>query len=128
MNGVIPTEVKEFILRNITSVEEMEVLFFLRDRRDSSWTADAISAHFRSSVPSIEQRLNDLQSRALVARGDAPESYRYWPREPVLEDLVAKLAKYYAERRISVIELIYTRPSDKLRSFADAFRIREEKD
>jgi hypothetical protein len=128
MSGVIPSEVKEFILRHITSVEEMEVLFFLRDRRDLSWTADAISAQFRSSVPSIEQRLNDLQSRALVARGDTPGSYRYWPKEPVLEDLVAKLAQCYAERRISIIELIYTRPSDKLRSFADAFRIKEETD
>ena len=128
MSSIIPSEVKDFILRNITSVEEMEVLFFLRDRRDSAWTAHALSAQLRSSLPSIEQRLNDLQSRGLVARGDAPGAYRYWPKEPALEDLVAKLAQYYAERRISIIELIYTRPSDKLRSFADAFRIKEETD
>jgi hypothetical protein len=125
MSGVIPNDVKEFILRNITSVEEMEVLFFLRDRRDSAWTAEEISARFRSSVPSIAQRLSDLQSRSLVARGDAPGSYRYWPKEPVLEEQVSKLSHFYAERRISIIELIYTRPSDKLRSFADAFRIKE---
>jgi DNA-binding IclR family transcriptional regulator len=128
MKSVIPTEVKDFILRNIASVEEMEVLFFLRDRRDSAWTAAALSAQLRSSVPSIDQRLSELLARGLVARGEASGSYRYWPKDAALEELVAKLAQYYAERRISIIELIYTRPSDKLRSFADAFRIKEEKD
>jgi hypothetical protein len=39
--------------------------------------------------------------------------------------MVETLAQEYAQRRFSVIELVFSRP-DAARSFADAFRLREE--
>jgi hypothetical protein len=46
---------------------------------------------------------------------------------PALDAAVAQLAKDYAERRVSVITLIFSKPVDKLRTFADAFRLRKDK-
>ena len=48
---------------------------------------------------------------------------RYGP-EPI--DDRSALDRAYAERRVTVINLIFSKPIDKLRSFADAFRIKKE--
>jgi hypothetical protein len=39
---------------------------------------------------------------------------------------VAALAAAYRESRVAVIQLVFARPSDPLRSFADAFRMRRD--
>ena len=36
------------------------------------------------------------------------------------------LAACYVDRRVTIIGLIYGRPNDPIRQFADAFRIRRE--
>ena len=47
--------------------------------------------------------------------------------DPELDQAVVRLAKDYAERRVTVITLIFSKPVDKLRTFADAFRLRKDK-
>ena len=47
-----------------------------------------------------------------------------WSNE--LDELVGSLEKVYEERRVSVITLIYSKPVDKVRTFADAFRLRKD--
>jgi hypothetical protein len=53
--------------------------------------------------------------------------YRYEPQRPELEQGLSALAKEYQERRVAVIEAIYSRPPDPVRTFADAFKLRREK-
>ena len=73
------------------------------------------------------------QFAELVARGlaapatDAPDAFRYAPIPPALDATLVQLAKDYAERRVTVITLIFSKPVDKLRTFADAFRLRKDK-
>ena len=43
-----------------------------------------------------------------------------------LHRAVAGLAREYAARRVTVIGLIFSKPVDKIRSFADAFRLRRD--
>jgi hypothetical protein len=59
-----------------------------------------------------------------VAEGPPP-TYRYAP-PPELHRSIAGLVETYRERRVSVINLVYSRPSDAIRSFADAFRLRKD--
>jgi hypothetical protein len=54
-------------------------------------------------------------------------TYVYRPESAELARLVDKLAEMYRERRVAVITAVYTKPIDKIRSFADAFRLRKEK-
>jgi hypothetical protein len=63
---------------------------------------------------------------AAAAEG-TPAQFRYAPRTPDLAGAVEELAQAYADRRVSVIGLIFAKPTDKLRSFADAFRIRKDR-
>jgi hypothetical protein len=40
---------------------------------------------------------------------------------------VNDLARAYAERRVNVIALIFSKPATSLRHFADAFRLRKDR-
>jgi len=67
-------------------------------------------------------------SRGLATpAGDAPDAVRYAPAPPALDATVVQLARDYAERRVTVITMIFSKPVDKLRTFADAFRFRKDR-
>jgi hypothetical protein len=114
---------RTFIKNNITSVEQIEVLLILHANPERVWTIDEISAILRSSSNSIRSRLLALEERDLAAPA-AEAGYRY-TASGRLNEMVEMLAEEYAQRRFSVIELIFSRP-DAARSFADAFRLRED--
>jgi hypothetical protein len=70
--------------------------------------------------------LDRLAVRGLLSVShERPPTYRYRP-PPELAATIAGLVELYGERRVSVINLIYGRPGDALRSFADAFRLRKK--
>ena len=78
----------------------------------------AIATGLRATESAIELRLEDLASRRLVEKvGDG--EYRYSSgRFGVVVD---ELADVYRVRRTTVIQAIFSGPSDAVRSFADAF-------
>jgi hypothetical protein len=65
-------------------------------------------------------------TRRHMARPEDDQGYRY-AASGRLHDMVESLASEYAVRRFSVIELVFSRP-DAARTFADAFRLREEEE
>ena len=121
----IAAHVRAFIAERVDSVAQLEVLLLLHARPDRGWTARDVAAELRIDPNWAERQLAELPRRALAAASG--ESYRYAPATAELADAVAGLAKAYAERRVTVINLIFSRPADTLRSFADAFRLRKDK-
>jgi hypothetical protein len=117
---VIPDSVRKFIADHIDSVEQLEVLILLREHRDRAITVEAINTQIRSSTTSVRGRLDALVRRGLVEQEGTV--YRYAPPAE-LDGVMAELTRNYAEQRFTVIELIFARPTDKLRAFADAFRV-----
>ncbi len=116
-------EFRTFVNKNITSVEQIEVLLILRANPDRVWNVEEMSSILRSSAQSIRTRLDSLTARKL-AEQVPPGGFRY-AASGRLNDMVEMLAAEYASRRFSVIELVFTRP-DAARLFADAFRIKED--
>ena len=117
---MIPEPVRHLIAQHIDSVEQLEVLILLRMHRDRAWTVAEVNDRIKSSASSVETRLNDLAGRGFLQRN--AQSFRY-QAGPDVEAAVAQLATAYTERRFSVIELIFSKPTDKLRAFADAFKM-----
>jgi hypothetical protein len=68
--------------------------------------------------------LEDLRSRGLASESEG--RYRYTPASEELDRIVDDLAESYAKYRVAVIGLIFARPSERITSFADAFRIRRK--
>lgn len=114
---------RTFINKNISSVEQIEVLLILHANPERAWTIDEISAILRSSPNSIRSRLVTLERHGLSAAAQSDE-YQY-AASGRLHEMVEVLAEEYGQRRFSVIELVFSRP-DAARSFADAFRLRED--
>ncbi|MFO7178436.1 MAG: hypothetical protein DIU78_007040 [Pseudomonadota bacterium] len=124
----LPREVQELIAQHITSVEQLEVLLLLREHADREWSASAVSEEIRTSERSAAARLADLRTRGfLTSREDAGVTlYRFDPLTDTLRRAVASLSQVYRERRYTIIDLIFSKPIDRLRVYADAFRIRKD--
>jgi hypothetical protein len=48
----------------------------------------------------------------------------YQPASPEIDDLASALMELYAQKPLMVLHTIFTSPSDKIRSFSDAFLLR----
>jgi hypothetical protein len=119
----ISEPVRRVIAEHIHSAAQLEVLLLLRAVPDRKWSIQDV-ARAQVSVPEMaEQLLDDLCARGLVAAGGVPRRYSYAPPAavaPVLDDL----AEAYATRRVTVVGLIFSKPSSAVTGLADAFRIR----
>jgi predicted ArsR family transcriptional regulator len=128
-DAAIPPRVQRFISTHIDSIEKLEVLLLMRARADREWTARDVSQELRITEASAAARLEDLTSRRLLAvKEDAPPSYRFSPASGEDAQDVSALQETYSTRRVSVISFIFSKPLDKVRGFADAFRLKRDKD
>ena len=123
----IPEKVRRFIIDHINSVESLEVLLLLSTGTLREFTAEEVSRTLCTSLESATARLRELHhSKLLVtAENGDPPKYRFDPASPGAS-VVAELEKIYKIRRVSVISFIYSNPTDPLRAFSDAFRLRKD--
>lgn len=118
---------QRFIAENISSVAQLEVLLLLKERPERWWNADEVARALYAGATLIADELAGWQSRGLLASApDKPGGYRYAPQTPAVAAVVDALQDAYKDRRVSVITAIYSKPAGKIRTFADAFRIRKE--
>ncbi len=118
----IPDNLARFVRECVDRLETLDLLLLLQSS-ERRWTVLQLKTEMRSSQMSIELGLGSLCARELVVKeGDA---YLFRPKSPAHEKLTRDLAAYYPERRAAVIEAIYSRPSEAVRGFADAFRIKK---
>jgi hypothetical protein len=126
MNEDFPADIKQFIADHIDTVAQLELLLLLRGD-PKSWTPQEAGQALYSAADVIALQLADLQAKGLLVLGPVENSYVYRPQRPELAGLVDRLADLYRERRVAVITAVYTKPIDKIKSFADAFRLRKDK-
>lgn len=126
-DDALSNQVKEFIAQYIDSVAQLEILLLLQTNRQQEWSADALARELRIEPTGAANELSQLAARRLLTSipGD-PLKYRYDPHNESLDAAVVGVAQAYLVRRVTVISLIFSKPTDKLRVFADAFRIRKE--
>jgi DNA-binding IclR family transcriptional regulator len=124
MSGV-PEDVQRFIAANIDSAEQLEVLLLLHRRPDRGWRAHDVSREIFTVPAAATLRLESLVELGFLrSDGAADPEYRYGPRSEELGADVQALADAYRADRVEVLNLVFRRPPDPLRSFSDAFRIR----
>lgn len=127
-DAVIPPRVQRFISTHIDSIEKLEVLLLMRARAEREWTARDVSQELRITEASATARLQDLAARKLLVERGSPPSYRFSPASGDDAQDVAALQETYSSRRVSVISFIFSKPLDRVRGFADAFRLKRDKD
>ncbi len=119
-----------FIRTHIDSVEQLEVLLLMRNDPSKGWSAADVSRQLRSSPVSAALRLEKLTALRLIVKTEPSQhtfTFRYEPSTPELADRVTALSEAYLVRRVTVIDLIFSNPVEKIQSLADAFKIRGDK-
>lgn len=125
----IRADLRDFIVNEVSSIAQLELLLLLHQDARKDWSAEDAARALYTAADATAALLEGFKNRGLAVIADnAPARYRFAARSPEQEQLIRDLAELYKTRRVTVINLIYAGPEHKLRSFADAFRLRKRKE
>ena len=119
------SEVREFIAGCIRSVWALELLLFLRRNNQKTWTAEALTAELRSSSFIVGEVLTAFRQAGLVTE-ETPGQFRYAPAASHISRAVDQIASACATKPLAVSREILAAGNDKIRTFADAFRLKRD--
>jgi hypothetical protein len=123
MSEVLPAPVRDFLLAHVDSIEQLEVLLLLASRPTSALTTVEIADELRTAASSAANRLAKLRDHRLVdvLPGDRHRIHG----DAALAATLRQVEQCYRERRVTVVTLIYSRPSDVVRVFTNAFVLKK---
>jgi hypothetical protein len=125
--GEISAGVRGFVAQNIESAELLETLLLVHSGGERQWTPEEVARTIYTVPAGATRRLEQLVEMGLLSSsGGMNPAYRFAPATASLRNQVDELAAAYRANRVGVINLIYNRPPDPLRSFSDAFKLRKE--
>lgn len=107
------------------SVWALEMLLLIRRAPARVWSMDELNRELRGSALVVAQACAALAAAGLAIE-EEPGKFRYQPARPELAQTVDRLAALYAEFPFAVTQAILAAPSSKIRSFADAFRLKKD--
>ncbi len=122
MSWSLNDDLRAFIHAHIHSVEQLEILLLLRRERSRLFTGEDVARELRVHPASATRWLDDLTGRRFAVHDG--ERFQFHPEGPTAERDVNALAAAYADARVTVVQLIFSKPSDALRTFADAFKFK----
>lgn len=125
MTERIPKDAQDVIARHIHSVAQLETLLFLRARPDVPIKPDILAREQKIGGDMAADLLTDLSGRGFLK--ETPEGYLYKPTRTLAKGVDA-VANAYGTYRVAIINLIFSKPSEGVQSFADAFRVRRDED
>ena len=128
LSSDFPEALRAFIQDNVPNIDAAELVLLLARNAQRSWHVDELVAalHPTQVTPSaLRKYLARFESLGLVEQ-TADNRLRY--REPAgeLGEAVEALAKAYNERPVTLVRAIYALRDARLRSLADAFRLKKD--
>jgi hypothetical protein len=121
---LIPEDLRDFILRHIDSIAQLEALLLLRRNLSEAWTAEVGARRLYISEAEATNALDQLCESGLLTCDEG--RYRFDPQSDEQRQMVERLAESYSRHLIPVPNLIHGKPR-RLREFSDAFKIRKER-
>jgi DNA-binding GntR family transcriptional regulator len=116
-------DILAFVGATLKSLWALELLLLMRRAREHAWRTDQLVAELRASTAVIRESLAHLTAAGLVAEEDK-DAFCYRPASEQLDSFVAEAQALYAAKPLAVINAIAAAPNEKLRIFADAFRLK----
>ena len=121
---LIPADIRDFIIRHIDSVTQLEALLLLRGSPGETWDLPRAARRLYTTEQEVAEVLALLCNDGLLRVSDG--IFRYDCATPEQRDLVDRLADIYARHLIPVTNMIHAKPR-RIRQFADAFRFRKDR-
>ena len=128
-DDVIPADARQFLLRSIDSVAQLEGLLWLRAHAGQGFDAATVASHLYIAEDDAARLLSRLAQRGLVVIEVAADlrHYVYRPSTPELDAMVTQIDALYRQNLIPVTNLIHSKSKSRIEAFADAFRLRKDK-
>jgi hypothetical protein len=123
-----PQELRTFIQESIPNIDAAELLLLLARHPGREWQVAELVQALRPTVMSeaaARKQLGLFESRGLISRAQT-DTCRYSPASAELGGLVRALTKAFNERPVTLVRLIYSLKDEKIRSFADAFKLKKD--
>jgi Mn-dependent DtxR family transcriptional regulator len=118
----IPDEIRDFILRHIDSVAQIEALLLVRSNPQENWNLSKIAARLYINDAAAAEALDRLCADGLLVFADGIYRLEGISAENAL--LIEQLHELYTRHLIPVTNIIHSKPR-RIRSFADAFKFRK---
>lgn len=119
LDSPVPPDVREFIMRNIDSIGEVEALLLLRGEPSALWTGTSVAARLYITETAATNALERLHALGVAVRDNGGSRYACASEE--LELAVHRLIDAYKSFLIPVTNLIHSKSASRVREFADAF-------
>lgn len=97
----------------------LEVLLIFYKSQTTHWDSISLSRELRNHESFAGRVLINLEKNGFIVKEKS--GYIYRPRDVLLDDEVKSINTLFKEKPIAIITFIYSSPTDKLKSFADAF-------
>ena len=124
---VFSEELEKFIAAEINSLEQLEILLLLSGNPHKWWTAAGVYEVIKSSVQSVQDRLNEMVQRGMLRKETDNETrFQFGPTNDSIWRVTSELRDAYKERSVKVVQAIYSKPPDAVQEFARAFRVRKD--
>jgi transcription initiation factor IIE alpha subunit len=124
MTEPIPADIRQFVLRFVESIAEMEALVILSKSPDTQWTVDELATRLYIPRDEAERVLARLGQHGIAKFVDSR-----WRFARLHEDdaaTVERLTLMYSTHLIAITNLIHSRRGSRIQEFADAFRLRSK--
>jgi len=120
--SMMEKDLVEFLQDSFGSVWSLEILLALHREPKRVWSAEDLIAELRSSQAVVQQGIDNLLAAGLVVE-EQGGAVRYGPASAGQDALVQRLEDAYRVKPAAVRRLIIQSPAEKLKTFADAFKI-----
>lgn len=101
----------------------LEILLLLHGGQPESMHAEEVATELGIEEQVAKDQLAALLRLELIAPSGNNESYQYHPLDEERAAIVKDLAVAYSRQRIPVLTLILAKRPDRIRLFAEAFRL-----
>lgn len=127
MTGVLPDTVRQFILKHIGSVPELELLLLLHADRGLELGVEEAAARLYVDDYRARQIFEALERHQLLVGAGEPRRWRYVPPDAAAERAVFEVAQAYRTHLIPLANLIHSKASGSVQEFARAFDFKKER-
>lgn len=119
------TDILDFVRDSFPSVWALELMMFLQEDPQRSWSADDLEFELRGSPVIVELSLASLTDAGIVAAG-ADKRFRYQPASDEVDRLARATANLYRKKPDAVRRVILSSSTTKFQTLADAFKLKRD--
>lgn len=124
MSRALSDDIVNFVQTQLGSLWALELMLKMAAAPDRDWTVPALVQELRASERAIAANLERFQRSQLIREG-TPGTWRWQPVD-TMHDVCRQLIAAYGITPFAVIQAIAEAPEQRLRQFADAFRLRKD--